>query len=250
MAGRALAVLLLLTIPFESAVALVIANNSLTISGITIIPAGGTASIDPWTAEASASANNSLGQSAGQFDSSFGTALANSTVTFTTANASANAVAPTAHGDTAVNLPGILNQATATGLGSLFTFFTIIGGTGNVDVTFSMHLDGTQHALADTLGQFRNELVASLELDGNVVLFLDDILQGGPGFPDTTETFATTLTQTLTLAFDTSYFVFIQADAESNGFNLREPSGLALVLGGVGLLVWCRWRRLVPQQQT
>lgn len=248
--GYGLAILLLFATPFQSALALVITDNSLTISGITITPAAGTVSIDPWAAEASATANNSLGQSDGQFDSSAGTAVANATVTFATANATANAPAATAHGDTSINLPGILNQAAATGIGSLFTFFTITGGIGTVDVTFSMHLDGTQHAFADGLGQFRNELVAILELDGSAVLFRDDILQGGPYFPDTINAFSVTLTATQTLAFDTPFFVFVQADAESNAINLREPSGGVLLLAGLALLVWCSRRRVAARQQT
>jgi hypothetical protein len=248
-AGRALAALLLLALPFQSAVALVITSNHLTISGITITPASGTAFIEPWTAEASASANNSLGQSAGEFDSSASAAMANAAIIFATATGAADALVLTGSGDTAVNLPGDLNQAAATGQGNLFTFFTIAGGIGSVDVTFAMHLDGTQHAFTDSIGRVRSELVATLELDGNVVLFRNDILEGGPAFPDTTKAFVDTLTSTQTLFFDTPYFVFIQADAESSGINLREPPGFALLLAAVGLLVFCTTRRVAAQQQ-
>lgn len=220
----------------HAAHATVITDSSLTISGITITPSAGTITIDPWTADASASANNSLGQSVGRFDSSASVALANAAITFANASALSNATALSISAASAVNLPGTLNQAASTGLGDLFTFFLITGGTGDVDVTFAMNLSGSQHAFANAVGSFRSELVAVLELDGDPVLFRDDILQGGPNFPDTVKTFGTQLQGTRTLSFDTPYFVFVQADSESSGINLPEPTGLILVLTGLGLL--------------
>lgn len=242
--GRALAFWVVLTVPID-ANALVVTDNTLTISSISITPSVGTASLDPWTAEASATVDNSLGQSAGQFDSSLGLAAANAAVSFVTAHGQADALAVTANASSAINLPGILNQAEATGLGNLFTVFTLSGGSGDVDVTFSMHLEGLQHGFADAVGSIRNnELIASLELEGEVVLFRDSILSGGPRFADTTDIFSTTLSDTRTLTFDTRYFVFIQADAESNGINrIAEPTGLALILAGLGWLACFRSRR-------
>jgi hypothetical protein len=236
-------VFLLLVTPMHSALALAITNSTLSISGVSISlipPSAGTNTVDPWTAEASAVAHNSLGQADGQFDSSSGAALANAAVTFATGQGQANAISMTANAASAVNLPGFNNEAGSTGLGSLFTTFMITGGTGDVLVAFSMHLDALQHGFADQVGSFRSELVASLELDGDVVLFRDSILSGGPNFPDTVTTVATTLSDTRTLTFDTTYFVFIQADSESNAFNVPEPSGLALILGGVALLAGYR----------
>src|SRR5215471_18451891 len=232
--------------------ALVITDSTLTISNILITSASGTVQFDPWTAEASATANNSLGQSDGQFDSTAinlgSTAQASATVTWATAQGPANASNLTAKGSSAVNLPGILNQADSTWRGSLFTSFTVTGCTpGNsVDVTFSMDLSGSQHGFADALGSFTNELTASLELDGSPLLFFDTILSGGPGFPDTTKGISQNLNAKQTLTFGTPYFVFIQADSESNGQNVvPAPGTLSLVLACLGALAGLGMRRRV-----
>ena len=69
----------------------------------------------------------------------------------------------TATGTSAINLPGINNQADSTGVGDLFTTFTITGGTGAVDVTFTMDLSASQDGTTDAFGYVRrNELVATL----------------------------------------------------------------------------------------
>jgi hypothetical protein len=78
---RALAALLLLVLPVNVAFVLVITDSTLTLSSITTTPSSGIASIEPWTAEASATANTTLGQSAGQFDSSIVRAVADAHVT-------------------------------------------------------------------------------------------------------------------------------------------------------------------------
>jgi hypothetical protein len=232
---------LLCGLPPQAAHATVITDASLTISGITIAPAAGTLLIDPWTAEASASANNSLGQNVGQFDSSDTVALANAIITFANASATSSATGLSITATSAVNLPGILNQAASTGLADLFTFFAITGGSGDVDVTFGMNVLPSQHAFVDALGIVRSELVASLDLDGDTVLFRDDLLQHASSPGGVVDPIR--LTGTRTLTFDTFYFVFVQADSESSGINLPEPTAAILVVTALGLLRCCTCRK-------
>jgi hypothetical protein len=242
---RVLAVLLLLALPADTALALAITSSSLVISNLSIVPTAGVVSVDPWFAEASATANNSLGQIDGQFDFSDTLALAAAAVTFASGSSYGNALDAMAGAASGVTLPGALNQAASDGRGSLYTFFMILGGAGDVDVTFSMDVDGSQHFLTDALGSYRSELVATLEVDGDLVLFWQSLLTGGPGSPDTTTPLSTTLTATRTLTFGTPYFIFIQADSESSGLNaVPEPSVLALLAaGGLARAVVRRRRR-------
>ena len=57
----------------------------------------------------------------------------------------------------------------------------VTGGTGAVDIAFAMDLLGTQTGTTDPIGYVdRNEIVASLELDGSVVLLFDQLRSLGP----------------------------------------------------------------------
>jgi hypothetical protein len=224
--------------------ALAITSGSLTISNIQITAGAGTVVIDLWTAQASATANNSLGESAGQFDStainSGTTAQADATVTWANSHGTANLSNLTATGTSAIILPGINNQTDSSGVGDLFTTFSITGGTGAVDVTFAMALAASQDGTTDGVGSVtRNELVASLTVDAisDPVLFFDSLHTLGPNstFSDTQ---APTLANTATLMFDTPYFMFIEADSEANAMNVPEPGTLALLaLSGMAMMV-------------
>jgi hypothetical protein len=246
---RSFAALLLLAIPVDEALGLVITDQSLTVSAVGITSASGVAVIDPWTADASASASNSLGQSSGQFDTSLGLATAVGNVTFATVSAQANALDLTATVTAAAVLPGPLSQAATDAFGTLSTFFSITGGTGPVDMTLSIHLTGTQHAVADAIGLFRNVLSATLELDGAPLLFREDLLQGGPNFPAESPSFTADLVTTQTLSFDTAYFVVVSIDGELRpNSRVPEPNNLALLLLGLGVLIYCRGSRSLSKR--
>lgn len=226
----------------HGAQALAITHGSMTISNIQISAGAGTLDIDPWTAQASATANNSLGESDGQFDSQPSVARADAMVTWADGHSAADAIGLTTPGSSSVNLPGSNNQADSTGRGSLFTTFTVTGGTGDVNVMLSMDIDGSQDGFTDNSGSFMNEIVAVLELDGDPKLFYDNIIHGGPG-SNTTIGVNQTLSNTLTLSYDTPYFIFIEADSESNAMNVPEPGTLVLMLAGLGMLAGVATRR-------
>ena len=247
-----LAVLVLLGAAFlasDVAHALAITNGKLTISNVQITPKAGTVGGVSWAALASATANNSLGETAGQFDSGT-TAQADATVTWANGHGTADALNLTATGTSAINLPGILNEADASGVGDLFTTFTITGGTGPVDVTFAMDLSASQDGTTDAIGVItRNELVASLTVDAvsSPVLFFDSLRSLGPSssFSDIQ---TPTLTNTATLMYDTPYFVFIEADSEAIAMNVPEPSTAALLMCGLAIMLMMRNVRRRKQQ--
>jgi len=133
-----------------------IATSQISFSSLQIIPDSGTVVyLDSWTAEAFAQAQNSLGQLVNQFDSSTGgNATANAAVSFATSHASASAVNVGATASSRANIPGTTTaQVSATGLGTLFNIFMVTGGTGDVNVNFSVNLTGNLNVFTDAFGQ-------------------------------------------------------------------------------------------------
>ena len=213
-----------------------IANSTIAFSNLQITPSTGTIIfLYDWTAEAFAQAQNSLGQLAQQFDSSFGgAAAANATVTFATSAGNASATNLTGSASSSVNIPGTTTaQALSVGHGTLFNFFLITDGTGDVDVNFSVDLTGNLNVFTDAFGQLaQTETIFALELEGNPILFRDDILSIGPS-SSSALAFSQALQDTRTLQFDTPYFVLAEADSESQAINIPEPSTVTLMLAGL-----------------
>jgi len=224
-----------------NAVATAIANSQISFSNLQIIPTSGTVVLlDSWEADAFAQAQNSLGQLANQFNTSIGGATAaDAAVNFATGHADASAVTLGAHANSSVTIPGMTTaQAISTGRGTLSDSFFITGGTGNVQVTFSVNLSGTLNVFTDAFGRLaQTETIFDLELDGTSVLFRDDPLSIGPN-SSATLPFSQTLQNTLTLQFDNPSFILAQIDSESEGINrVSEPSAIILMLCGlVGLV--------------
>ena len=213
-----------------------IANSAISFSNLQIAPSTGTILfLDDWSAEAFAQAQNSLGELNNQFDSSIGgAAAANATVTFATSADNASATNLTGSASSSVNIPATITaQASSVGRGTLFNLFVITGGSGDVDVNFSVDLTGSLDLLTDAFGQLaQTETIFDLELDGNPILFRDDILSIGPN-AFASMPFSQKLSDTRTLQFDTFYFILAQADSESQAINIPEPSTVTLMLAGL-----------------
>ena len=217
-----------------------IANSTISFSNLQIAPSAGTVIFfDDWSAEAFAQAQNSLGGSASQFDSSSGgIASANAAIIFASGEGNASAINLTGTAMSSANIPGAQDaQASSVGRGTLFNFFVITDGTGDVDVNFSVDLTGNLNVFTDASGQLaQTETIFALELDGTPILFRDDLFSIGPS-AFASMPFSQTLSDTRTLQFDTFYFILAEADSESQAINIPEPSTVTLMLAGLITLV-------------
>jgi hypothetical protein len=136
-----------------------------------------------------------------------------------------------------INQANDTSTASSTGQGGLGGDF---GGTGSfeivsasntpVDVTFSATLSGSQTLTTDAYGDFAtSEIVFNLVLPdiGSTVLFQDNPLSMGPS-ATLVSSYSNTLTNTVSLQTNTDYTFIAEADAESSGLNVPEPSSLFL----------------------
>lgn len=118
--------------------------------------------------------------------------------------------------------------------------FMITGGSGSVNTTFSMNISGLLNVLTDANGvSAQAETVFTLQLDGNPVLFNDSLLTIGSSQSEMLP-ISMTLSNTVTLQYDTSYQLLIEADSEGSVLNTPEPGigALATLVASLALLFW------------
>ena len=213
-----------------------IVNTSLSLTKFQIIPSSGTLSVLPGLG---ASAFTSVYDSLGGFDQEFNSVTddvtsASSATGLASATGAASAPGLTAGASSGVSLTG---DAAAAGTnagapyGALSGFFQITDPTGNqnpVNVTFTAMLSISQSLSADQNGMdATSEVVFNLllpDIDASPFLSLDNPLEIGPG-GSLSSSSTTTLSGTASMFTNTDYYVYVEADAESYGFNSTpEPS--------------------------
>jgi hypothetical protein len=154
----ALLLMAVLLVFVSSTHATAIATGSISVSNLTIAPTSGAAVFGTlWTAQSFAQAQNSLCGCDSQFSSSLGgTAQADAMVAFAQGHALTDAAGLSLSASDAVNISGAgVMAANAIGQSTLFnTTFSITGGTGPVDVTFSALLSMSQFLFTDPAGVF------------------------------------------------------------------------------------------------
>ena len=247
--------LVLLAVSAESS-ALAITDASLTLSALSIVPDLGTAEVSDLVTCASVSGVfNSLGQSSGNSNPVGCAAFLNMASTDVTTSAavtdaqgSAHAFASLTEGVDAassVNIPGGTVLAGVTLNGSIADLVGTLDVTGTepVNVTFSIVVTGSLHGVSDAFGYLQtDDVTASLTVDGDTVLFdfislpLLPSIPGIANYPSTTVPISETLIGTLQLDPTQSHFFDLEVNAESQAFNIPEPSSLGLILASLGLL--------------
>ncbi|KIH77722.1 PEP-CTERM protein-sorting domain-containing protein/RHS repeat-associated core domain-containing protein [Geoalkalibacter ferrihydriticus] len=220
-----------------------IAESSLSFS-FNISPAAGNLTLlDPWFMETFAWASNSLGEMDFGFGFSEDSAASSAAVTWASGQGSSSG--NTGAAQSRVHIPGTdVGYAESLGRGGTSGFFMITGGEGTVDVDFSASLLGSMFVFTDEFGVFaKTETIFGLELDGAPLLFFYDFLEIGPNSIDSSP-ISDVLFSTLTLDYDTPYFLYAEGDSESYAANVPEPSTFILLLAGlIGALLFKRGRK-------
>jgi hypothetical protein len=239
---------LLLCIP-EVGYADAVALTSISFSNLQILPSTGTVQFqDVWSSQAFAQAQNSNGEVDSQFTPSTG-GTSSITATVTYAGASGTAVVAPLSGAASSNasIPGTVNvEADSTGTGTLSNSFQITGGTGSVDVTFSVLIDSSNSVTTDQFGVLaETETVFGLEVNGQPALppFDQLLVVVGPSSSNSS-TFDGTLSNTVTLNFGTTYSLVAEADSESQAIDTTpEPATASLAIIGLAALGACIRRK-------
>lgn len=239
---------LLAAIGCASLRATVICNAQISLTSLQILPTTGTFTlVTPWMATAFAQGQNSLGELDQHFDGPGLTASATATVTGVNASGSADASLLTAAASSMLNISGMgLMTASSTGQSALTSMFMITGGTGPVNVQFMANVTRTISLSTDAFGQFaEEEIIFSLLLDGNHVLFSDDLASIGSN-----DSFSMMISgiqsQMVTLQFNTVYTVgsYFDVDTPPNMNGIPEPATIWLIGGSLGLFVAGRRLRI------
>jgi RHS repeat-associated protein len=236
---------LLLFLP-RRAVADATASCTLTFNNLTIAPSAGTVVFaGTWTAESFSQAQNSLGELSQQYVVTNGaTATTDATATFAAGHGDASPLTLSGTASSSSIIPGSNpQQAISEGQPDVYNSFMITGGTGTVNVAFSVNLTGLLNVSTDSYGSnAQAETIFNLTVDGNSTLFSDNLLSMGPNSTQSLPVF-TTLSNVIPLQYGTSYFVFAQPDAETMALTVPEPSALVLVLAGCSILALGTTRR-------
>ncbi len=229
-----------------------IAESDIAFSNLQINPeVGDVEFLFDWELEAFAEAQNSLGEFDQDFDFSFFGGMVQADAFVTWADGHGAAIAPAfpdpptldVEGFAAshVDVPGCDPKwASSLGRGTLINEFIITGGMGTVDVDFSVDIAGEMHVKTDECGVLaETEIIFAMELDGDPILFFQDMLSIGPNSELQKSISLSLLAENVSLEFDTPYFLLLEVDSESVGIvePIPEPSTMVLTLVGLGALV-------------
>jgi len=234
--------LFLLAGPFARATIFVGATNSF--SGVTIAPASG--SVEYLTALQS-SAYAQAGANA-QYDSIDPSTATTTDVPVPGGLATGAGLASVSSSTGLSSATGFIPGSTAgfdtsAGRASINGEFEIIGASGAVSVTFSTVISGGLNLSSDAYGESgQGESDFALSVNGNPVLFYDQILTIGPDQTQS-EPISETLTASMTLTADTPYFFVAEADAETDVVNssvlaVPEPAEVSLLVAGLAMLAF------------
>ena len=135
-------------------------------------------------------------------------------------------------------------------MGSLGQWFYIndnnVGTLDSVNAKVSLQYTGYLYGEAGDDSYFITEIITNLELwddMGNQLIdqFDDNKISGGPNEIKSLSVPLTTLSDTLTLNYNTWYWIYYEADSETKGI-VPEPGSLYLMLSGLALLARRRHR--------
>ena len=217
-----------------------VAITSFSFGGIQFNPATGTAVFTPTGVTTRAQAQNTLGEFKDITTSNaFPVSQTIAVVTFASSSITANASNLTANLSSIVNVGGCTCSAAAFAQGIFTGTLVILGGQGDVDVTFSVTHLATGQEATDALGIFGyTEVAYNLLVDGRSVLSQDQMLSEIEG-PNGSGGFGLSggVSHVRTLQFGTVYSVEFRLSsvaAATEVSQVPEPATVVLLVSGLG----------------
>lgn len=232
----------LLLVTSSSAYADAISTTSVTLTNFQLVPTSGTVVFSPpqfgSQTAASGAAANSFGEESG--DQSEGPTLsqASTSVTFAGASGLSDFTNQILSANSNAMLSGCSCAAESEGLAVLRQSFTIVGGSGNVDVTLSALLQSVQHLATDPSSLFAvSEARITLQVLDVGSFSFDSSLRVGPNESTDLER-QRLLSEVLTLQFNQQYSVilFVGANSRAGQNEVPEPTTVVLLMSGLGFM--------------
>jgi len=213
-------------------------------------PATGTAVFTPTGASARANATNTLGETQDITSNTLPVAQATAVVTFASTSMSVNDTNLTGNATSSVSVGGCTCSASSFGLGIFSGTLVLLGGEGNVDVTFSLFRFGTGQVATDQLGIFAfAEVSYNLLLNGRSILSQDQMLIEVTG-PNQTGGFQlgpNTMSRTFSLQFGVVNTIELRIGtvaAANEVSEIPEPASMVLLVSGLGFMAGVLKKRL------
>jgi len=217
-------------------------------------PATGTTVFTPTGASARAVATNSFGQTQDITSNTFPIAQQTAVVTFANATQSTNAGNQTANSTSSVSVGACTCSASSFGIGIFTGTLVILGGEGNVDVTFSITPFATGQITTDQFGvRGQAEAFYNLLVNGRSVLSQDQLLSEVVG-PNQTGLFGlgpVTISHVFSLQFGVVNTIELRMGTVAFGENevneVPEPATVVLLVSGLGFMAgaWKKRRQTV-----
>ena len=207
---------------------------------LTFNPATGGAVFTPTAASARAAATNSLGQNQDITTTTFPISQATAVVTFANTTLTSNAAGQTANATSVASVGGCTCIASSFGLGTFTGTLLLVGGEGNVDVTFSLAHFARGEVSTDAFGTFAfAEIAYNVLVDGRGFgLSQDQMLREVTG-PNQTGFFQTsgTISRVLSLQFGVPYTIELRMSSGAAVVSeVPEPATAILLVSSLGAM--------------
>lgn len=240
--GTCVLLLGLLVVTASSAYADTISITTVSLSNLQIIPTSGTVVISApqsgLQTAAGAAAVNSFDEEGGGLQQDPTHSEASTSITFASVNSVSDFPTLALSANTNVTLSGCGCEAETEANAVLRLSFTIVGGTGPVDVTFSALTQTIQTLVRDQFSTFAvSETRIFLNLIDVTTFSFDSRLRAMPNEAITLEA-QRLLSEVVTLQFNQQYTLLVSLNAVSRaGQNeIPEPATVILMVSGLGLM--------------